>query len=153
VVAEKLAISNYEGTVEFYSLPTLPGNSSTVAPGGRDPTIPVEMCTVPCKSLDQYFAGQDIQVDLLKVDVEGAEYAVLDGARRVIAQSPKLKLLLEWDPARWSGTTASPEDVRDILTSMGLAPNVIRSPSDLPEPIAWEQVMQIPYENILFTRP
>ena len=47
------------------------------------------------KSLDSIVSGD---IDLILVDAEGAECFVVDGARNTIANSPNLKMILEWDP-------------------------------------------------------
>jgi len=62
--------------------------------------------SVPSVKLDSVFEGT--QVAIVKVDVEGAEKAVLDGAQRILrrAEPPRL-LAVELHPQSWapSGTT------------------------------------------------
>ena len=52
-------------------------------------------------TLDAALAGPDGAVpplDLLRLDVEGAEIMALRGAERVLRASPRLRILMEWSP-------------------------------------------------------
>jgi FkbM family methyltransferase len=59
-------------------------------------------------------------VDLIKMDIQGSEIDALRGMRRLIEQSPDVKLLCEWCPAclRAAGHTAA--DLPRELESLGL---------------------------------
>jgi FkbM family methyltransferase len=49
---------------------------------------------------DDFLAEQGVsQVDVIKMDIEGAEIGALRGLRQTIAQSPGLKLVMEYNPA------------------------------------------------------
>lgn len=54
---------------------------------------------VPCRTLDDYAEEQGLrQVDVIKIDVEGAELSVLKGARKVLSGKTKPTLIVEfWD--------------------------------------------------------
>ena len=54
----------------------------------------IEVETVP---LDELIPGR---VDFVKIDVEGAELQVLDGMRRLLAESPAAELCVEWNADR-----------------------------------------------------
>jgi FkbM family methyltransferase len=71
------AVSNLDGTVSFD-----PGIDPCVGKISTDGVL-----RVPCTSLDAYFSEQRPLPQLLKIDVEGAEYEVLDGARCVLSGS------------------------------------------------------------------
>ena len=62
-----------------------PGSGSMSGPGGA------KQCDVEAVSLDNFCASSLVFPDVLKLDVEGAEYDVLIGAQRTISQyRPKL---------------------------------------------------------------
>lgn len=75
------AVSNNEGEVTFYENLDRPGFSSLSARQGR-----VQELTVPCTTLDKLLADRD-RIDLIKIDVEGFELAVVQGARDVIMRT------------------------------------------------------------------
>ena len=70
--------------------------------------------TVPSLRLDEYFAGADRLPDLIKVDVEGAELAVLSGARETILRG-KPDLVIEIHG--WGSPEA--EQVLGVLREFG----------------------------------
>lgn len=77
------AITNYDGEIELYipSSVVFPTASSTLK-GFRKAA---ETITVPALKADTYVAGNRIpKVDLLKIDTEGTEHQVLEGAKYIL---------------------------------------------------------------------
>lgn len=66
----------------------------------------VEQITVPAVTLDAACTDWP-HIDFLKIDAEGAEPSVLEGARELIARSPQLEILLEFGPAFWPSLEAA----------------------------------------------
>lgn len=58
----------------------------------------MEKITVPCITLDEYFKGRDLKVDVIKIDAEGAEPAIIAGATEVLSKNPAIKVLMEYTP-------------------------------------------------------
>ncbi len=88
----ELAVGSKSATMPVYSFGDLPHSYSSVsAEVGRDPR-PTHCRTT---TLDDYIRGGQIEkVDLIKVDVEGAELMVLEGAERVFSlNSPPMWVL------------------------------------------------------------
>lgn len=73
----------------------------------------VEMTQVP---LDDLAKGR---VDLVKIDVEGAEIEVLEGMRNIFAENKSLTLLLEWNPACMRNAGYDPLDLPAYLHKLG----------------------------------
>ncbi len=57
----------------------------------------VEAITVRSVSLDDLLCGKDFNFPLVKIDVEGFEYKVLQGARRAIEEYPELCFIIEYE--------------------------------------------------------
>lgn len=96
IVAERTAVYDRTGSVEFVFSPDAP-SGSFVAPGaGKAATATSEAVTAV--RLDDYVAAQGLsRVDLVMVDAEGAELAVLRGAERTLAIR-RPALLVEINP-------------------------------------------------------
>lgn len=77
------AVGDSEGQVEFFVNTKESGYSSLVRPQSSDGLSIVKL-SVPLKLLDQLV--QSDQVDVIKIDVEGAELGVLRGGLRLIKQ-------------------------------------------------------------------
>jgi FkbM family methyltransferase len=71
---------------------------------------------VPCVVLDEIFA--EAAPDLVKLDVEGAEYRVLEGASRLL-QLGRSKFLIEIHPWGDPGRGKTPEDIFKLLYDFG----------------------------------
>lgn len=61
---------------------------------------------------------RDTHIDLIKIDVEGAELMVLQGAERIIRES-KPGIMLEWVPGHCKPFGYHPEEIDTFLGGMG----------------------------------
>jgi FkbM family methyltransferase len=77
-----------------------------------------ESVPVACISLDEFLKqrGNPV-VDVIKIDVEGAELSVLRGMRQTAARLPGLKIIIEYCPANLNGAGVAPHAVFDELRS------------------------------------
>jgi FkbM family methyltransferase len=90
VTVVRKAVQDRPGSVTL----TLSTSSSAVASIFGDGTG--ETRTVEATSLDEYFGSLGMpRIDLVKIDVEGAERLVLEGMRHVAAANPRLRAIVE----------------------------------------------------------
>lgn len=67
----------------------------------EDPSLVVDRITVPLRTLDSLLAERNIdRVDVMKIDVEGAEDRVLAGAASTLSGGHAMTLLLDLHPKR-----------------------------------------------------
>ena len=89
-----------------------PKNAHLVRPGQQLPAdlvaAQLALHEVPLVSLDEAVPGR---ADFLKIDVEGAEEAVWRGMQRLIARSPGVGIVMEFNPLRC-------RDARGVLAEM-----------------------------------
>ena len=77
------ALSNETGQAEFWILPDFPEESGLRLRSNRVDTAKKEKIGVEVECLDNILRNRE-QVDLIKIDVEGAEMPLLEGARHVV---------------------------------------------------------------------
>ncbi len=76
--------------------------------------------TVPCTTLDTYLTLYPLpRIDLIKMDVQGAELQVLHGAMRTLKTYPTVRMIIEFWPFGLRNTGADPEEVLQILREAG----------------------------------
>jgi FkbM family methyltransferase len=94
VLCEKLAVAEREGVQTlFHSPPNRFGETALVPYAEQTESTPVRTVSV-----DAYVRSNMIeQVDLIKIDVEGAELHVLEGATDLLTGSAGLTLILEFN--------------------------------------------------------
>lgn len=63
----------------------------------------------------------DGRVDVVKIDVEGAEIEVLDGMREALLEAPPRSLLVEWNPACMTSAGRDPLELPAHLERLGFA--------------------------------
>ncbi len=83
----KIVLSNYDGICKLYSLG--PGWDSLMKKSKK-------ANVVPCKTLDTLLEELNVKnVDWVKVDVEGAEYRVLQGMTKTLRKNRQIKCVFE----------------------------------------------------------
>jgi FkbM family methyltransferase len=59
----------------------------------------LERIVVDCTTLDDALAGRGLQIDLIKIDAEGAEPEVIAGAERLLEEQRGMQVIMEYTPS------------------------------------------------------
>jgi FkbM family methyltransferase len=112
----------------------------------------------PLERLDA-LVPEGLAVDIMKIDVEGHEIWVFKGAERVVAQSPRLRIVMEWSPKQMKEAGVPAAAMADCLASLGLVARrlpVSKSLDNLSQEnsplIPFDELSQMAYGNILVTK-
>lgn len=137
VTALQMAVSESEGTAELHDYLMMSASGSLhydesllnlqrahvthtdIAPRiARD--FPVQTFTVKTITIDQCLRERGItQVDVIKMDIEGAEMSALRGMQTTISQSPHLRLIMEYNPQALKSSGYLPEEALQTVLAMG----------------------------------
>jgi FkbM family methyltransferase len=118
VVANPLAICDHNGDV---ALQTCDGGLGLYNTMGR-PFRSSEFTSsiVPCTTLDDYAQSRGItRVDLIKIDIEGAEPAALAGASALLSTPDAPMLVCEFSDPAAAGMGHSTRELRHLLEGLG----------------------------------
>jgi FkbM family methyltransferase len=114
VIAFRVALSDKGGGARLYHAPDPSGNSL-----GRDPSFDGGGEEVMTESLDYVLQRASVdRVDVIKMDVQGAEELVLRGASRVV-NSMRPLIIFEVYPNGAAYLGLSPNGAREMLESLG----------------------------------
>jgi len=111
------AVSNATGTAALL----LAREGSQAASFYRAPGVsPSQRVVVKTITLDDFFAAEGWpQVHLMKMDIEGAEKAALEGMRELSARHPNLKLIIEFNPGVQAAAGVTPQELFETLFALG----------------------------------
>jgi FkbM family methyltransferase len=122
VTFERLAVFSHTTNLDFFARNAYPGNSSIGVSSAEQLQKwfdTADRVRVPAVSLDDYFSDKPGQIDLLKVDVEGAEAAVFEGARRILSSNPDIRILCEWSPDQMATAKQNSERLVQLWAELG----------------------------------
>lgn len=119
IVCHESVVTDHEGEATLYLNPhTNKGLASIVRNSGYGSLV------CGAVTLDSLFGDQTIEI--LKLDVEGAEPNVLVGAKRMIEEERISHILMEWNGDTWQDKTniLEPFEIEQILPEDSSPPNV-----------------------------
>lgn len=132
------AVSNKPGTVLFFKDESNYGGHSlgfNNLPGAEADRLEVETVT-----LNDFCSQKNLKVDLIKMDVQGYEGFVFEGASEVLKQS-QLKMLIEFWPFGLEKAGAKPLQVIERLLGYGFCVKML-SPNGLVDLTSPEDIVQ-----------
>jgi hypothetical protein len=83
---------------------------------------------VKAVSVDSFCAERGLLPDVVKVDVEGFEPLVLEGARQTIARAPAMTLFVELHPWAWPKIDYNETRFRTLIGELGLRMDQLNGP-------------------------
>jgi FkbM family methyltransferase len=113
VILEQLAVSNKTGKTWLYLSPNL-GDDRIYDPHNGSNFI--EATTI---RLDDYFNNYNENIDFVKMDIQGAEWAAIQGMTDLLQKNKKLKILMEFSPNLLRQFGAEPAKLLKLLLEHG----------------------------------
>jgi FkbM family methyltransferase len=117
-----MAVTDRPGRVTLHRLARQQGSSSIYAFAPEDLAVwddEASPLAVEATSLDAFLGADTPPVDLVKIDAEGAEPAIVAGMRRLLERSPQVRLVIEFIPASLERAGHDPRGFLASLTSLG----------------------------------
>ncbi len=93
ITVERKAVSNTTGTIKLFIDDKDSGSHTIRQYSGKKEFIEIESLT-----LDDYFKAKERTINVIKMDIEGAEPAALLGMDRIIRENENLKIFTEFAP-------------------------------------------------------
>ena len=131
-------ISPVIGHSSLYALPQEDGD-------GRDVTVQVSR-------LDDII-GPDQRLDVVKIDVEGAELDVLAGMDRLLSENPDLAIVAEYGPSHLARIGLTPKSWFDAFKKAGFQAYAIEEPTGVCRRVSPADLVDVVSINLAFVRP
>ncbi|WP_293682763.1 FkbM family methyltransferase, partial [uncultured Phenylobacterium sp.] len=144
------AVGRKAGLATFYVSP-VPGHSS-LYPLPAEEASQGEDLTVRIVRLDDVIPRGG-RLDVIKIDVEGAELDVLAGAARTLAENPDMAIVVEFGPSHLRRTGITPEAWFEAFTEHGLYAQEILEPWGHVRPVDMRAIQAVESANLVFVRP
>ena len=135
-----------------FHVATILGHSSLLEPAPESSKQGVGRIEVDVVPLDDVVPA-GARVDVVKIDVEGAELDVLAGMTRIRGESPDIAIIAEYGPAHLGRAGITPAEWFEAFHKRGLEGYAIDELSGKCEPIHQRDLAAVDLVNILFCRP
>jgi len=107
-----------------------------------------ETIDVSVVSLDETF-GSGTRVDIIKIDVEGAELLVFKGMKRIIKENPHIKIFMEFAPEHLLRAGVQPKEMLEYISNLGLTYYAINELTGEVEICRQEELLKMVSVNLL----
>jgi len=138
VIPVKKAVSNETGVTKLFLPKTECGGSTIFNPKGGGKSVPVDVVT-----LDEFFRDRETPIHLVKMDIEGAEMAALEGMANIIERNDNLKVITEFLPGMLIRDGVSPTGFLDIIEDYGFRIYIIDEKEKCTQPVTAAQALKI----------
>ncbi len=120
VSAFQKAVSNKEGYTDLFVCGYDSGHHTINQESGieayrRSRSGETRKIKIETVTLDNFLREKTTAVNVMKVDIEGAENLALEGARRILEQNRSIKIFLEFFPLLIKKMGSSPENLIDTM--------------------------------------
>lgn len=145
------AVLDKPGRVEIWALPANLGGGAVALPGWRDdPNLSSwQRHSVEATTLDVLFSDTP-SVDLIHIDAEGCELAILAGAKSLLSRSPNVSIIAEWG-AHHAPSYFPIKEGLEMLFAHGFKASRIERDGTL-TPQSQNDLMALQFCDILFSR-
>lgn len=153
VISEQMAVTNKNQEIKLYQSLRSAGHHRIFAWEGSDKAQVIQGIT-----LDDYLSESGNPVNLIKIDIEGAELTAIEGMTGVIEKNRGLKIITEYNPLAIKESGFEPEGYLDLLSRMGFVFYNLNEPLQKKERVSRSYLLSeyTPenrrYTNLLCTR-
>ncbi len=154
VILVNKAVANRTGWLKFHKYHRHMGSSSITLPDRRtleNILDDIEMIDVEVVSLDDYFSGKSVTIDILKMDAEGSEPLILKGARELLRCNSNLIIIMEWAPSLMRAVGEEPNLFLDFFSQQGFTLRYIDANSYIRD-IDEQSLLAMPHCELFLTR-
>lgn len=141
------ALSSEKGSTTFNFYPDRPAVSGFRERNNQIGQEPI-LLNVEVEKLDDLIP-EDLKIDLIKIDVEGAELGVLQGAKKILKKNKPL-VLFEFGLGGADVYGTKPEDIFELFSECGLGISTIEYFNDRKAPFSKEEFNGQFYKNYNF---
>jgi len=120
IVAIQKAVSDKQGALELFMDEYVSGGHQIFYTGKKSKSVKVETI-----SIDEFWENEIPQIDLLKIDIEGAEMLALSGMKKTLSTNSSIKFITEFYPTMIERCGFSPQQYLNELRSLGFSLSVI----------------------------
>ena len=143
------AVGSEVGELTLHRWINRPGNTGIIppdheiAPGFRLESERFEVAMIPLDSLIEHHD----RVDLVKVDVEGAESLVVKGMTKLVNRFRPI-VIIEWSPYQIRASGSSVDELASLLEEWGVSLHTINNDGTL-ESQSFDRLPGLPFQNIV----
>lgn len=151
VTVESVAVGAAPGRAPFHLYLGHQGSWSGLRQGASDVAVKAQVIDVPVVRLDDYFAGLPLhRLDMMKIDVEGGELPVLQGAAGLIEKFHPI-IICEVEPRRTAQWGYDASAILKALEAKGYRWRSVTRDGllgDEPQVSGWQNLAAIPAEKL-----
>jgi len=101
-----------------------------------------ESINIKCIRLDDYFKKINQRVDIIKMDIQGAEWAAIKGMQSLLRKNPNIKIIMEFSSDDLRKFGVNPKEFLDFLANLGFIFYNINEKKDKLEFINIDKIME-----------